>query len=129
MALNCLVDTNVFLEVLLGQGNKERWKKFLQDNAGLCGLSDFSLHSIGVIAFRGRRESAYHSFLQDALPDLALLHLEKTQYGVLLEARQRFDLDFDDAYQFVLAKSRQLTLVTQDRHFDRVKNEVAVELL
>jgi len=58
VAVNCLVDTNIFLEILLGQPNKERCKEFLQENSGQCSLSDFSLHSIGVIAFRGRRPQA-----------------------------------------------------------------------
>jgi len=33
MALTFLIDTNIFLEVLLAQANKERCKRFLQDNA------------------------------------------------------------------------------------------------
>ena len=65
--MNCLVDTNIFLEILLGQPNKERCKQFLSDNSGECSLSDFSLPSIGLITFRGRRAPAYRTFLQDTL--------------------------------------------------------------
>jgi hypothetical protein len=78
--MSYLVDSNVFLEILLGQPNKERCKQFLQENSGDCGTSDYSLHSIGMITFRGRREDRYRAFLQDTFPGLALLHLDKQSY-------------------------------------------------
>jgi predicted nucleic acid-binding protein len=121
MAMNCLVDTNVFLEILLGQPNKEKCKQFLRNNSGFCALSDFSLHSIGVITFRSRRTSTYRIFIQDTLPGVALLHLDNHGYASVLEAHEGFGLDFDDAYQFALAQAHGLTLVTQDHDFERVK--------
>lgn len=129
MAVNCLVDTNIFLEILLVQPGKERCKQFLQENPDTCGLSDFSLHSIGVITFRGHRAQAYRAFVQDALPGLSLLHLDKRSYAAVWDAHQHLGLDFDDAYQFALAKSHGLTLVTQDRDFERVKREIPVHFL
>jgi len=45
-------DTNIFLEILLGQDKKEECKKFLEDNVGDFAITDFTLHSIGVILFR-----------------------------------------------------------------------------
>ena len=127
--MNCLVDTNVFLEILLRQSNTERCKKFLQEKSGRCGISDFSLHSIGVIAFRGRREEGYRIFLQDTLPGLALFHLDKAGYPAVLQAHQNFGLDFDDAYQFALAKAHGLTFVTQDKDFLRVKGEIDIQFI
>ena len=127
--MNCLVDTNVFLEILLGQPNKEKCKQFLTENAGHCALSDFSLHSIGVIAFRGRRAQAYRVFLQDTLPGVALLHLDKLGYAAVLDAHEGLGLDFDDAYQIALAQNHGLTLVTQDHDFERVKRQVSVRFL
>ena len=46
-----LIDTNIFLEVLLTQEKKETCKKFLDENIKNLYISDFSLHSIGVILF------------------------------------------------------------------------------
>jgi predicted nucleic acid-binding protein len=129
VAVNCLVDTNIFLEILLGQPNKERCKQFLQENSGQCGLSDFSLHSIGVITFRGRRPQAYRAFLRDTLPGVALLHLDKQGYPSVLHAHEHLGLDFDDAYQFCLAQRDGLTLVTQDRDFVQVKQQIPVRFL
>jgi uncharacterized protein len=129
VAVNCLVDTNVFLEILLGQPNKEHCKQFLRENSGQCGLSDFSLHSVGVITFRGRRTQAYRAFLQDTLPGVALLHLDKHDYPAVWHAHEHFGLDFDDAYQFALAQNHGLILVTQDRDFERVKREISIRFL
>jgi predicted nucleic acid-binding protein len=127
--MSYLIDSNVFLEIRLGQPNKERCKQFLQENSGDCGISDYSLHSIGAITFRGRREDRYRAFLQDTFPGLALLHLDKQSYPAVLRAHQDFGLDFDDAYQFALAQGHGLTFVTQDGDFQRVKAEIAVRFL
>jgi len=47
--MSYLLDTNIFLEILLGQDKKEVCKKFLETHIGEIFISDFSLHSIGVI--------------------------------------------------------------------------------
>ena len=88
-----------------------------------------SLHSIGVITFRGRRLQTYRTFLQDTLPGVALLHLDKQAYPAVLLAHERLGLDFDDAYQFALAQRRGLTLVTQDHDFERAQREISVRFL
>jgi predicted nucleic acid-binding protein len=51
-----LVDTNVFLEILLTQEKQDACRKFLETNVGSLFISDFSLHSIGVILFRNNKE-------------------------------------------------------------------------
>lgn len=127
--MTTLVDTNIFLEILLAQANKENCKQFLQEHAGECALSDFSLHSIGVIAFRIGRPQVFRAFLKDTLPCFGLLHLDKNGYVAVLQAQERFGLDFDDAYQLALARSHGLSFVTQDRDFERVKTDVLVRLL
>ena len=50
-----LFDTNIFLEILLDQEKKDVCKKLLNDNIGKIFLSDFSLHSIGVILFKQKK--------------------------------------------------------------------------
>ena len=47
-----LVDTNIFLEILLNDPNKLNCEKFLNDNINNLYISDFSLHSIGIILWR-----------------------------------------------------------------------------
>jgi predicted nucleic acid-binding protein len=47
-----LIDTNIFLEILLAQKQKNICKEFLVSNIEQIYISDFSLHSIGVLLFR-----------------------------------------------------------------------------
>jgi hypothetical protein len=47
-----LADTNIFLEILLAGDKAETCKNFLSQNLGKIHISDFSLHSVGVILFR-----------------------------------------------------------------------------
>ena len=41
------------------------------------------------------------------------------EIGSLLSAMERFSLDFDDAYQYVVAERNDLTLVSFDSDFAR----------
>lgn len=124
-----LADTNIFLEILLNQPASSRCEQFLQAHAGDLALSDSSLHSIGVIALRRQQAALFKDFLNDSLPNLALLHLDRAGYPAIARANADFGLDFDDAYQFTLAKAHGLTLVTQDRHFERVRSELTVQFV
>ena len=57
-----LVDTNIFLEILLSQERKDDCKSFLDENVGSLFISDFSLHSIGVILFSDNKEGVFYGF-------------------------------------------------------------------
>ena len=127
--MSFLVDTNVFLEILLNQPGRAKCEQFLQQSTGALAIADFSLHSIGVIALRRQQAGLFADFLSDSLPNLELLHLDRIGYPAVARAAQLFDLDFDDAYQFTVAKAHGLVIVTQDQHFARVKNEVEVRFL
>jgi uncharacterized protein len=47
-----LFDTNIFLEILLDQNKKDKSKKIISENIDELFISDFSLHSIGVILIK-----------------------------------------------------------------------------
>ena len=129
MAMSFLVDTNVFLEILLNQPGRAKCEQFLQQNTGALAIADFSLHSIGVIMLRRQQAGLFADFLNDSLPNLELLHLDRIGYPAVARAAEDFGLDFDDAYQFTVAKAHGLAIATQDQHFARVKNEVEVRFL
>jgi predicted nucleic acid-binding protein len=116
-----LVDTNVFLEILLRRSKKENCKKFLDENIGHLNLTDFSLHSIGVILFRYRKEGLFNEFIKDVIPKVDLLALPVGAYPDLLEANRDLGLDFDDAYQYCAARYYGLQIATLDRDFERSK--------
>ena len=127
--MNYLVDTNVFLEILLGQAGRRKCEAFLQGEKGAAWISDFTLHSIGVLLFRQERPELFDKFAADTLPQFAILSLSETGYSQLAEINTRRGLDFDDAYQFAVAQENNLTIATQDKDFQRVRNLVDVRLL
>ncbi len=112
-----LIDTNIFLEILLKQTLHELCKQFITDNiVDLC-ISDFSLHSIGVVTFRKNQAHLFTQFTQDMLPHLDVLTLPKNDYAQINSIAQSLNLDFDDAYQYNIAKCYNLKLVTLDKDF------------
>jgi predicted nucleic acid-binding protein len=63
-----LVDTNIWLERLLDQNRSDEVRQFLDRiTSGQLLITDFSLHSIGVILTRLRRSETLLCFLQDVL--------------------------------------------------------------
>ena len=95
-----LVDTNVWLELLLGQARSEEVGRFLANTPSeQLFITDFALHSIGIVLVRLRRPESLVRFVRDTLIDgavqLARLAPEDTES--VLSACTRFALDFDDA--------------------------------
>lgn len=62
-----IIDTNVFLEILLRQEKLEQSKEFLDNNSGKYTITDFSLHSIGIILFRNKKEDFFKEFINDVI--------------------------------------------------------------
>ena len=117
-----LADTNIFLEILLKQDKGEDCKKFLNDNVGNIHITDFSLHSIGVILFKYDKQNIFQKFVEDAMPNTKFLSLPVDLYREVVNARKSLNLDFDDAYQYSIAKHYSLKVVTMDRDFEEIKD-------
>ena len=124
-----LADTNIFLEIMLAQEKSKECKKFLEEKRGELFISDFSLHSIGVILFRNKKENVFGRFVNDVLAKLEIITIEKDTYKDLSEISKEFNLDFDDAYQFKIAQENNLTIATMDRDFDKIADSFSVEFL
>ncbi len=107
-----LIDTNIFLEILLSQKQKDIFKDFLLSNIEHIYISDFSLHSIGVILFRNNKETVFNKFFKDIIQKIKILTLSEELYSDLGEVKEEFGLDFDDAYQFKTAEEYGLSIVT-----------------
>ncbi|MGQ9626697.1 MAG: type II toxin-antitoxin system VapC family toxin [Anaerolineae bacterium] len=121
-----LVDANVFLDVLLAQERKEVCKKFLDDNIENLYISDFSLHSIGVILFRNNKEDIFHKFIEDILFNIEVITLGREAYKELATLKKTLGLDFDDVYQYMVAQGYGLEIATMDRDFEKVKERINV---
>jgi len=117
-----LVDTNIFLEILLEQENTNESERFLKEvPAERLHVSDFSLYSIGIILLRLKKHDTFLEFVDDVFVrgGVTLLRLSLSDFEDVIEAARKFNLDFDDAYQYALAKKYSLKIVSFDSDFDR----------
>ena len=129
-----LVDTNVWLELLLEQEKAEEVRRFFQTvEAHFLSLTEFSLYSIGVILTRLKKDAVFEDFLSDTIENSGVrqLRLDVADLKRVLVIRHRFQLSFDDAYQYVAAEKYNLTLVSLDADFDRTERgrKTPVEIL
>jgi len=129
MEIMYLIDTNIFLEILLSQKQKDICKEFLLSNIKHIYISDFSLHSIGVILFRNNKEKVFNKFVEDIIQKIKILTLSEELYSDLGEVKEEFGLDFDDAYQFKIAEEYGLSIVTQDKDFEKVSAKIEITFL
>ncbi len=117
-----LLDTNVFLEILLGQTKASSCKRFMIDNAGDLVVSDYTIHSIGIALFKLARPADFKSFLDDVRPAFTIATVPAAHLEDVIDASKMYGLDFDDAYQVAVAKTSGASIVTMDQHFSKVKN-------
>ncbi|MCD6422843.1 MAG: type II toxin-antitoxin system VapC family toxin [Elusimicrobia bacterium] len=115
-----LLDTNVILEGLLRQKNAEQVQKFLQTvEISQMVMTDFSLHSIGVVLYKLGKEKLYIDFLNDMVIDgINICSLSIEELMNLVRVTEKFKLDFDDAYQYAVAEKYNLKIVSFDKDFD-----------
>jgi len=86
-------------------------------------ITGFSLYSLGIVLFRLKKETVFNDFLSDVLEEAGLCRIVLTTSDLrrVVQVRQRFDLDFDDAYQYAAALKHQLVIVSYDSDFDRTE--------
>ena len=118
---NFLIDTNIFLEILLDQEKKDQCKHFPNKNIDKLYISDFSLHSIGVILLRNKKEKIYEKFINDILPEISIITLAKEKYKEVAKISKKHNLDFDDSYQTCISIDKDLVIITMDKDFGKVE--------
>jgi predicted nucleic acid-binding protein len=118
-----LADTNVWLELLLGRERLDECKAFFQNvETNSIAISEFSLYSIGIILCRLNKEEVFEDFLDDiANSFISKIKLEIEDIKYLLQIKRKYNLDFDDAYQYVVAEKYNLTIISFDSDFDRTE--------
>ncbi len=115
-----LLDTNIFLEILFDQEKSKECKKFLKENINEISISDFTLHSIGVILFRYKKQDYFQTFTEDILSNIKLLNLPSLVYEDIFKTD--YNLDFDDLYQYNIAKYYGMEIVTMDSDFKNISD-------
>jgi len=88
-------------------------------------VTDFTLHSICLILNKLNRKDALLLFMREVFVEggVNLIHLEPEDTNQIFEAIEKFNLDFDDAYQYVAAEKRNLTIISFDTDFDRTEHK------
>ena len=117
-----LADTNIRLERLLGQAKSDEVGQFLdQTPTNQIFITDFAFHSICVILTRLQRKSILLDFVQDVFVDgaVGLISIKPEATQSLVDAMDKYNLDFDDAYQYVAAEQNNLAIVSFDSDFNR----------
>jgi len=122
--MRLLIDTNVFLEVILEQEKAEEARDLLtKTEEHELFISDYSLHSIGLLLFRRKQHGVFGQFVKDMMLNAGMImaSLFAEDMEAVINAAQRFSLDFDDAYQYATAEKYRLTIVSFDSDFDRTE--------
>jgi len=82
-------------------------------------ITDFSIHSIGLILFELKKGELFTSFIDDMIINgIKVLSLNDEELKRLEKIGKLFNMDFDDAYQYVASEKYNLVIVSFDRDFD-----------
>jgi predicted nucleic acid-binding protein len=116
-----LIDTNIWLELLLEQERSKECKIFFEKiDSKLLFISEFSLYSIGVILFKLKKESVFDDFLEYLFKsEISIARLSLKDVKQLVLIKQKFNLDFDNAYIIIIAEKFDSITVSFDSDFDK----------
>ena len=119
-----MIDTNIFLEVLLARARKEASKKLLRsliDGREKGTVTDFTIHSIIVVMDGLNRLKELRTFLSSltAYKGLRIYHTNIADEIRAIELTSEAGLDMDDAIQYASALSANAeAIVSLDKHFN-----------
>jgi predicted nucleic acid-binding protein len=117
-----LIDTNIWLELLLEQERSKECRIFFEKiDSKLLFISEFSIYSIGVILFKLKKESVFDDFLEYLFKsEISIARLSLKDMKQLVLIKQKFNLDFDDAYVIIIGVEKfDLTIVSFGSDFDK----------
>ena len=119
-----LVDTNVWLERLLDQARSAEVGQFLDTiPSDELIITDFALHSIGVILDKLGQIDTLRQFIDDLFVNgnVILVSLSPSAIKYLSAQIEQLNLDFDDGYQYKAAEQSKAIIVSFDRDFDHTE--------
>ena len=116
-----LLDTNILLELLLKRHKYKEVEAFLRlTPQESLKISDFSLYSMGIVLFGRKMHGLFSKVVNDLLINggIGILRLGAEDMDRISRISRKFNLDYDDAYQYAVAEKHNLIIVSLDRHFD-----------
>ena len=114
-----LLDTNILLELLLKRHKyKEAFLRLTPQES--LKISDFSLYSMGIVLFGRKMHGLFSKVVNDLLINggIGILRLGAEDMDKISRISRKFNMDYDDAYQYAVAEKHNLIIVSLDRHFD-----------
>jgi len=120
-----LIDTNIFLEVLLGRKNKDECIslfKMIERGEVKAFTTSFVIHSIEVIMDNFKKINELRIFLE-VIAEFKGLEIYSTDIKDEISAidMMKGGLDFDDALQSYIATKLGAKIISFDKHFDKVR--------
>lgn len=118
-----LIDTNIFLEVLLERERVEECRTFLkklEEGKIRCFVTSFAIHNIELVTINYKRIRELEKFLTALLfyQNLTIHSTSIIEEIETLRVMREFNLDFDDALQYLIAEEFNLKIVSFDKDFD-----------
>ncbi len=120
-----LIDTNIFVELLMIGSNFEKvFEFFTKIPMKRMAVTDFTVHSVGILLNRFGKIEYYAKFIDDlAVGEISIISLDMISLLEIPKVVRKYNLDFDDAYQYVTAEKHDLIIVSYDSDFDRTPRE------
>lgn len=121
-----LLDTNIWLERLLEQERSQEVGRLLSVlPSDQIIMTDFTLHSIGVILGRLGSAHVLAPFVEDIFirGAVRLASVPPASMNRVVAAMQEYRVDFDDAYQYVAAEREDVQIVSYDKDLDRTNRK------
>ncbi len=115
-----LVDTNIFVEILLKQNKEIACTQFITVHFSEIVISQFTLQSIALICNRNNSPGLFTKFLADVVEHIEVITLESASLKDIENIISSSKLDYDDAYQLKAAQLGNFEIVTMDRDFSTV---------
>lgn len=117
-----LIDTNIFIEMLLNQERAQECRKFL-DSVSMSHdvvLTEFTLYSIGIILEGRKQHEQWKRFLSECRSaSFILVSSSFSHEEEMIAYVTMFGIDIDDAHQYEAAKRLGADLVSFDADFDQ----------
>jgi uncharacterized protein len=116
-----LIDTNIILELCLDQEKSDEVESFLNRiSLDKIFLSEFSLNSIGIILVKRKQYDVFSFLLADLKnAGIGLIRLDLNEIENIRNISQKFNLDYDDSYQYVISEKYNLEIISYDKDFDK----------
>lgn len=124
-----LIDTNIFLEILFVQEQREDCINLVDAIANQLLGEDVFITSFSLGAIESAARKKHKEFIRDLLlliydEKMKLINLDIRDHLMINSIRDELDLDFDDALQFVATQKYGTYIVTYDKHFSNKPIEV-----